>query len=189
MTKVRISAIAAITDERGLGKDNHLLVHIPGDLPRFKKITTGHPVIMGRKTFESIGRVLPGRLNIVITRDSNYKVTGATIVHSLEGGLEDAKKEEEKRVIASSIATKQSHANIPNTKYQILNTNLEVFILGGGQIFKEAMPFIERLYLTVIHKNFPADVFFPDYSNFTKVTEKEEHTFEDISYTFLTLEH
>lgn len=170
MANVRISAIAAITDERGLGKDNHLLVHIPGELPRFKQITMGHPIIMGRKTFESIGRVLPNRANIIISRKNIYNSLKADESNSVIvcQNLEQA--------IGEAIqAAKQTEVN-------------EIFIIGGGQIFAEALPQIDRLYLTVIHKNFPADVFFPDYSDFTKVIEKEENTSEGFSYTFLTLE-
>lgn len=156
----RISAIAIISKNRGLGIDNHLLFHIPGELPRFKKITTGHPVIMGRKTFESIGRVLPNRTNIIITQNANFKVENAIVVHSLDEALEEAERVDEN----------------------------EIFILGGGQIFQEALPFTNRLYLTIVEKEVAADRFFPDYSSFTKVVAKEVKTDWDYPYTFLTLE-
>ena len=87
----RISAIAAIGENRELGGKNQLLWHIPGELKRFKEITMGHPIIMGRKTFESIGRVLPGRANIIITRDSSFTVEGAIVVPSVEKTMEVAK--------------------------------------------------------------------------------------------------
>src|SRR5258706_11163097 len=86
-----ISAIAIISKNRGLGLENHLLFHIPGELPRLKKITMGHPIIMGRKTYESIGRPLPGRTNIVITRDSTFQIEGVEVVHSLPDALDRAK--------------------------------------------------------------------------------------------------
>lgn len=156
-----ISAIAIISKNRGLGLENKLLFHIPGELPRFKKITTGHPVIMGRKTFESIGRVLPGRTNIIVTKDPNYSVEGAEVVNSLSEAISKAKQ-----------ATGAD----------------EIFILGGGQIFKEALPLTDRLYLTVVEKQVPADAFFPDYSIFTKVIEKEEKNNWEVPYTFLVLE-
>ncbi len=159
--KSRISIMAAITDERGLGKDNDLLVKIPEDFVRMKALTMGHPIVMGRKRYESIGRPLPGRTNIVVTRDSAYAVAGVTIAHSLENALEVAKK-------SSGFD--------------------EIFIFGGSQIFQQAIGIVDRLYLTVIHKNFPADVFFPEYSNFTKVLEKKDEIFENVPYTFLTLE-
>src|SRR4029079_2394806 len=98
MNTPRISAIAIISKNRGLGKDNHLLFHIPGELPRLKAITMGHPLIMGRKTFESIGHPLPGRLNIIITRDPNFTVDGAIVVSSLEHAIDEGKKREEERV-------------------------------------------------------------------------------------------
>lgn len=159
---MRISGIAIISKNRGLGADNHLLFHIPGELPRFKAITTGHPVIMGRKTYESIGRLLPNRTNIIITRDKEYAVTGAEMAATLEDAIELAKK-------------------APG--------NDEAFILGGGQIFEIALPIIDRLYLTIVDAEVPADVFFPQYeSEFTKVVEQQKMTDWDYPYTFLTLE-
>jgi len=161
MEKSRISAMAAVSDNKVIGKNNDLLFHIPEDFARMRRITTGHPLVMGRKTFESIGRPLPNRTNIVITRDSNYKAEGIVVVRSLEEGIAQAKLS-------------------PGSD--------EIFIFGGGQVWAEAMPHIDRLYLTVVHKTVDGDAFFPDYSEFSKVLEKEDHTFEDISYTFLTLE-
>lgn len=159
---MKVSAIAIISQNRGLGFENHLLFHIPGELPRLKQITMGHPIIMGRKTYESIGKPLPGRTNIVITRDSAFTVDGAIVVHSLSEAMERAKKEV---------------------------GNDEVFILGGGQIFKEAMPFTDRLYLTIVDHEVPADVYFPQYEKeFTKIFEKEEKTDWEYPYRFLTLE-
>lgn len=177
---MRISAIAIISKDRGLGFENHLLFHIPGELPRLKKITMGHPIIMGRKTYESIGHPLPGRLNILITRDAQYKVDGAVVVNSLEQAVRLAKEWEEERI--------KNTEDMQNTKYEILNTESEAFILGGGQIFTEALSITDRLYLTIVDHQVPADVFFPEYKEFTKVIEKEEKTDWDYPYTFLTLE-
>lgn len=156
-----ISAIAIISKNRGLGFENKLLFHIPGELPRFKTITTGHPVIMGRKTHESIDRLLPNRTNIIITRDSSYKIDGAIIVHDLPEAIDVAKKS-------------------PGAD--------EIFIIGGGQTFTEALPMTDRLYLTVVDTEVSADTFFPDYSEFTKVITEEKHTEWGHPYTFLTLE-
>ena len=159
---MRISGIAIISKNRGLGVENHLLFHIPGELPRFKHITTGHPVIMGRKTYESIGRLLPNRTNIIITRDKAYGVTGAEMAATLEDAIELAKK-------------------APGSD--------EAFILGGGQIFQMALPIIDRLYLTIVDAEVPADVFFPAYeSQFTKVIDVQKMTDWEYPYTFLTLE-
>src|SRR5258708_35493960 len=109
---MRISIIVAIDSKNGIGRDNKLLWNIPEDLKRFKELTWGHPIIMGRKTFESIGRVLPYRTNIIVSRDPNYKVKDALVVHSLEEALEKAK------MCAGST---------------------ETFIIGGGQIFEQAL--------------------------------------------------
>lgn len=177
-----LSAIAAIGQNNELGANNKLLWNIPGELARFKRITTGHTIMMGRKTFESIGRVLPNRTNIIITHDEKYTVEGAVVVHSLEKALEV-----EKEYQVSGITYQGKKEDLLNTKYVIPNTN-EVFIIGGGQIFAEAMPQIQRLYLTIVHADFPeADVFFPKYSEFTKVLEREDHESEKYKYSFLTL--
>jgi dihydrofolate reductase len=156
-----VSAIAAITEkDRGIGKDNDLLWKIPEDLKRFKEITLGHPIIMGRKNFESIGRALPKRMNIVVTRDVAYHAENCVIVHSVEEAIAKAK----------------------------LLDQSEVFIIGGGEIYKQALPFTDRLYLTIIHAEKPADVFFPDYAEFTKVVSEENLDFEGTPYTNITLE-
>lgn len=167
MNSPRISIIAIISKNRGLGKDNALLFHIPGELPRFKKITMGHPIIMGRKTFESIGKPLAGRLNIVISRSIVHNLS-ATFPHcvfvtSLEIALEEAKR----------------------------NDQDEIFIIGGGQIYEQALPFANRLYLTVVDAQVDADTFFPAYPEFTKVIpqeDQEDHATEKYTYSFLCLE-
>lgn len=159
--KPRVSAIAAITEkDRGIGKNNDLLWKIPADLKHFKEITFAHPIILGRKNFESIGRALPGRMNIIVTRDTEYRQENCVIAHS----------------IADAIA-----------RAKILDSE-EIFIIGGGEIYTQALPFTDRLYLTLIHAEKPADVFFPEYTEFTKVVSEEKGEHEGISYTFLTLD-
>lgn len=159
--KVRVSAVAAISEkDRALGHGNDLLWKIPDDLKRFKELTFGHPVIMGRKTFESIGRALPGRINIVITRDAAYRAENCVVVNSVENAIEKAKA---------------------------LNHE-EVFIIGGGEIYKAALPYTDRLYLTVIHAEKPATAFFPDYSEFKKIVSEEKKEFAGVPYTNLTLD-
>lgn len=154
-------------EKRGIGKSNGLMWHISGELPRFKQITMGHPVIMGRKTFESIGRALPGRTNIIVTRDiarvKNEFPFVEEIVPSVEEAIERA------RVAPGSD---------------------EIFIIGGGQIYQQAMGkgIVDRLYLTLVKGDFGADTFFPDYSAFSKVISEEEQTTGNYSYKFLTLE-
>jgi dihydrofolate reductase len=159
-TKLKISLIAAISENKVIGRDNDLPWHIPEDLKRFKEITKGHPVIMGRKTYESIGRLLPNRTNIIITRDLKYKVEGALTVFSLESGIEEAKKVDQD----------------------------EIFIIGGGQIFEQSMSVANTLYLTIVHTNLEGDVHFPDYSEFTKETYRRDSSNEEHTYTFLNLE-
>jgi len=155
-----ISIIAVVGRNNEIGKDNRLLWHIPEDLKRFRKITQGHTVIMGRKTFESIGKPLPNRENIVVTHDRLYKAPGCKVVDSLESALSIAQKEETD----------------------------EVFIIGGGNIYSQAIEYADKLYLTVVDANSIADSFFPDYSAFTKKIREEKHTSGNLSFTFLELE-
>lgn len=156
----RISAIAAMDSKRGIGKDNQLLFKIPEDFKRMRTLTFGHPIIMGRKTFESIGRVLPGRTNIIITRDLSYQAPGAILVGSLEQALKTAKERDQR----------------------------EIFIFGGGQVFEEAMPVVDRLYLTIVEGDFQADTFFPDYSAFKKILFEKNGESGNLRYTFIDLE-
>lgn len=161
-----ISILAAIDSKRGLGKNGKIPWHISEDFKRLKEMTMGHPLIMGRKTFESLGRKLPGRIHIVITRDSsslkNLNYQPDIIASSLEEGLEKAK---------------QSQGSD------------EIIIFGGGQIFKEAIEkgLVDMLYLTVVEGDYGADTFFPDYSMFKEVS-REDKSDEDYKYSFLTLE-
>lgn len=149
-------------DEKGgIGKNNQLMWHIPGELPRFKSITTGHPVIMGRKTFESIGRPLPNRTNTVVTQNPNFRAGNCKIAGSIDEAIEMAKRE-------------------PGSD--------EIFIIGGGQIYQQAISKADRLYLTLVEGDFGADTFFPDYSTFTKVISEEPHSEGGYKYKFLTLE-
>jgi dihydrofolate reductase len=146
-----------------LGKNNDLLWRIPDDLKRFKTLTSGHPVIMGRKTYESIGRPLPNRTNIVVTRDSGWEASGTVTAPSIEIAIEKAK----------SIDTQ------------------EVFVIGGGQVYTQALPYATRLYLTLIEEKIPvdADTFFPPYeTEFTKVVSEERGSHEDTRYRWVTLE-
>lgn len=183
MNQPKISLIAAIGKNRELGKDNKLLWHISADLKHFKEVTTGHVVIMGRKTFESIGIPLPKRLNVIITRDRSYKPDGVTICHTLEEAIETGSKYS----VASSKHTSKIHSPATDYKLQATDEN-EVFIIGGGQIFEQALPIADRLYLTIIDASFPADTFFPDYSQFNQTISKKEAASDGYRYSFLVLE-
>lgn len=162
MQSPRISMIAAVgAHDRALGKNNDLLWRLPEDLKRFKQLTTGHAIIMGRKTYESIGKPLPNRTNIVITRDPSYQAEGCIVVTSLDEAI----------VNARDVETE------------------EIFIIGGGQIYEQGLEYADRLYLTLIDApSVGADVFFPDYSAFTKKISGEHGVSGDIHYTWVTLE-
>jgi dihydrofolate reductase len=156
-----ISLIAVIGKNRELGKDKQLLWHIPGDLPRFKQITMGHPIIMGRKTYESFGHPLPGRTNILVTRDLSFAVPGLQVVHSLDEALMLAKASE---------------------------GGEEIFVIGGGEIYKQIIDRADRLYLTLVDREAEADTFFPEYAEFDKVVSQERQHVGGYSITYLTLE-
>ncbi len=127
-----LSMIVAAAENNAIGKDNKLLWHLPDDLKHFKQTTKGHHVIAGRKTFESQGRPLPHRTNIIITRNKNYRAQGCVIVNSLEEALKQVKNDD------------------------------EPFIIGGENIYRLAMPKADRIYLTRVHAEFEADTFFPE---------------------------
>lgn len=197
MSKPKVSAIVAMDEKRGIGKANTIPWRIPGEQKMFREITMSHPMIMGRKTFESLGRILPGRPHIVITRDTDYEVDGVTVVHSVEEGLEIARKVEAERLsspppIPVSTGTDPVDSRLRgNDKGIGGNDNIaEVFIIGGGQIFKEALVkgLVDRLYLTVVEGDYDADVFFPEYPEFTKKVTEESKEVEGYKYKFLILE-
>ena len=159
-----ISLIAAIDDKNGMGKQGILPWHISEDMKWFRETTRGHPVIMGRKTFDSIEkRVLPKRTNFVITRDISQiePQENLVVLTSLDEAIEKA---------------------------QITEGGEEVFILGGGQIYEQAIHLADRIYLTRVQGDFQCDVFFPDYSKFSKEVYKREGKDEKNSYTFYILE-
>lgn len=165
--KPKVSIIAAITPERVIGKKGSgMLWHIPEDMRHFKELTTGHVVIMGRKTYETLGKPLPNRVNIVITRDLDFKAEGCLVVHSLEEALKTA-----------------------STLRQTQGDKDEVFVMGGGEIYEQAIGLADKLYLTLVHKSFEGDVFYPDYSEFKKEVRREEgESANGIKFTFLELE-
>ena len=158
---VTLSIIAAIGENRELGKNNTLLWDIPEDMNHFRTITRGHTVIMGRKTYESIGHALPGRVNIVITRDISFTTPdGCFIVHSLEEAIKLGKEKEQ----------------------------TEVFIIGGANIYAQAIDLADKLYLTIIHHAFPeVDTFFPKYTRFSTPISTKDGQDATYSYTFLEL--
>jgi dihydrofolate reductase len=169
-----INAIVAMGAKRVIGRKNGLLWPIPDDLKRFKELTMGHPVIMGRKTFDSIlstlKKPLPSRTNIIITRDPSFLSRQGLDIHraalcivgSLEEALEKAKK-------------------MPGGD--------EIFIIGGAQIYEQSLPFVERLYLTLVDSEEEGDAYFPAYEHlFTKKTSEESRQHNDLKYKWVTLE-
>ena len=157
-----ISIVVAIAENHAIGKDNQLLWRLPKDLKHFKAITSGHTIIMGRKTFDSMGKPLPNRRNIVISRNEVLELPGAELVSSLEAAL------------------------------ALCQTEEEVFIIGGGEIYKQAIALTDRIYLTVVHHSFEADAFFPEIDRSTWIEkEAEKHAPDEqhqYAYTFSTLE-
>ena len=163
--KPKISLIVAIDDKNGIGKNNKIPWNISEDLKRFKRLTTGHPVIMGRKTFESIlehiGKPLPNRVNIVVTQNLDFKKEGIVILNSLEDAINKAKESE----------------------------NREIFIIGGARIYEQAIGVADKIYLTKVEGNYNCDVFFPDYkSQFKRIINEEEGESNGIKYKFIDLE-
>ncbi|MBI2051365.1 dihydrofolate reductase [Candidatus Roizmanbacteria bacterium] len=155
-----VSAIAALAvKNRVIGNRGKIPWHIPEDIKRFRDMTKGHAVIMGRKTYESIGRPLPDRTNIVVTRDPAYKAEGCIVVTTIDDALERAREFEKE----------------------------EVFIIGGGEIYKVAFPKTDRLYLTLVEGDYEGDAYFPDYSEFKKVISEERRQAGGYTYAFVTL--
>ena len=158
-----ISIIVALDDKRGIGAKNRMLWRISKDFAHFKTITMGHPVIMGRKTHEAIGRALPGRTNIVITREPDYSASGCEVVHSLDEAIKLAQTKDDK----------------------------EIFIIGGGEIYKQALEqnLVDKLYLTKVSGDFNAEIFFPEYEAiFTKVLSSKKDSEGDYHLEFVELE-
>ncbi|RNF40443.1 dihydrofolate reductase [Planococcus salinus] len=155
-----ISLMVAHDPNRVIGKDNQLPWHIPEDLAYFKKHTVGKGMVMGRNTFESIGRPLPKRRNIVVTRNEEYRAEGVDIVHDLDEAIRLAKE-----------------------------VNDEVMVIGGEQIFRAILPEADRLYITLIKKPFEGDTFFPEYGEEWKlVTASEEKQSNGIPFSYLVYE-
>ena len=157
-----ISIIVAVAKNGVIGDKNTLLWHLREDMIHFRTTTSGHPVVMGRKTFDSIGRPLPKRTNVVITRDTNLAIEGCTVVHSLEEAVAMFDKSE------------------------------EVFIIGGAQIYAQALAVADRIYLTVIDKEYEGDTSFPeiDYSAWKEISREEYVRGEEFEhpFAFITLE-
>ena len=152
--------IVAVGKNREIGFNNKLLWNIPEDMKRFREITAGHVVVMGSKTYESIGRPLPNRVNIVIAINENYNAPGCLLAISIDEALKIAEEKEERG---------------------------EIFIIGGGSIYEQFLPKTYKLYITVIDDSSKADVFFPDYLEFKNIIYKRESKYNGLKYTFFEL--
>jgi dihydrofolate reductase len=142
-----ISLIVAMGANRVIGRANKMPWHLPADLQRFRRITMGKPIIMGRKTYESIGHPLPGRQNIVVTSSLDYVAPGCEVVHTVEEALRLARGE-------------------------------EIMVIGGGSLYRRFLPMADRLYITLIHRDYEGDTFFPDFDAeaWTEVERTEEYS-------------
>lgn len=158
MARPTLSLVASVARDGGIGNGGELLVRLPGDLPRFKALTLGSPIVMGRKTWDSIGRPLPGRRNVVVTRDRDWHAEGAEVAHSLDAAMAlgaDAER---------------------------------VFVIGGAEIYALALPLADILELTEVDATFAADTFFPrwDRADFRQTSRAERETDEGLHYAFVT---
>lgn len=160
MARPTLALIAAVARNGAIGKDNALLVQLPGDLPRLKRLTMGCPIIMGRKTWESIGKPLPGRRNIVLTRDPRWSAAGAEAVPSLSAALALA-------------------ADAP-----------KVFVIGGAQAWAEALPLADQLFLTEINADLEGDAYFPrwDKGNFKEISRETCVAPSGLEFSFVNYE-
>ena len=160
--KLKISIIVALAENRVIGIENRLPWHLPGDMKWFRRHTLGKPVVMGRKTFESLGRPLPERHNIVVTADAAYQAPGATVTHSIDEAMAAA-------------------GDVP-----------EVMILGGESFYRQMLPRADRLILTLVHADVPGDAWFPEFDwNDWHEVERGDHAADDknpYSFSFLILE-
>lgn len=154
--QLMITLIAAAAENNALGKDNQLLWHLPDDFKRFKSLTTGHHIVMGRKTFESFPKPLPNRTHIIITRQQEYNYEGCIVVHSLEEAL------------------------------AICPASEENFIIGGAEIYLQTLPFADKIELTRVHASFDADAFFPEFNatHWNCVFEEAHAVDEKHNYAF-----
>ena len=156
---MNVSLIVAASRNGVIGAGGKLPWHLPADLQRFKQLTMGHPILMGRKTYESIGKPLPGRTNIVITRQTGFQCCGTTVAHSLEEAL------------------------------LICENEKETFVIGGAEIFKQALPLADRIYLTRINRDFEGDTFLFDINpSAWKEISREDFPADSLPHTFLTYE-
>lgn len=165
MNTMRLSILVAMAKNRVIGKNNALPWHFSADLKHFKALTMGHPIIMGRKTYESIGRPLPGRTNIIVTHQKNYQAAGAITVNSIDGALKVC---------------------------QEVDGNSEVFLIGGAALYRKTLGLCHRIYVTEIQQDFEGDTFFPEFDmKEWQEISREKHVSEvdKLECHFVMLDH
>ena len=162
---MKLSLIVAVAENGVIGHNNQLIWHLPNDLKQFKRLTTGHCIIMGRKTFDSIGKPLPNRTSIIISRNTDFQIENCITVSSLENAISEAKKIE----------------------------NEETFIIGGAEIYRLALPIVDKIYLTEVHHAYEGDTFFPEIDkNIWKEIRREDFEKDEkhsVNYSFVEMEH
>lgn len=153
-----------MSENQVIGLDNRLPWSIPEDMKRFRLLTLGHPIVMGRKTYESIGRPLPGRDNIVISRRSELSIIGTTVTSTLDRAFEVAEKAAEQRLDCT-----------------------EIFVIGGGEIYRQALPLADQIYLTRVHQVIEGDAYFPEISplEFEEISRERKSGNPDYSFILL----
>jgi dihydrofolate reductase len=165
---MKLALIVAMAKNHVIGINNNLPWHLSEDLKYFKRVTMGKPIIMGRKTFESIGKPLPGRTNIVVTRNANYQVEGVKVVHSLKAAME----------LCESIA--------------VIDGCEEAMVIGGAELYQQALPLADYLYLTEVHAEVEGDAFFREFdrSDWQEIARENFRAFEPnpYNYSFTVLE-
>ncbi len=149
-----IALVAAVAENDVIGLDGELPWHLPDDLKFFKRLTSGHVVIMGRKTFETVGHALPDRWNVIVTRNPQYHRADATVVHSIEEAL------------------------------QVTRGADHVFVVGGSEIYRLALPYADRMYLTIVHGEFEGDTVFPEFDTAEWKLEQDERREADAKHTY-----
>jgi dihydrofolate reductase (EC 1.5.1.3) len=168
MNSIDLAIVVAVAENGTIGRDNELPWYLPEDLKHFKRVTLGHPVVMGRNTYDSIGKPLPGRANIVVTRNPDWVREGVLVAHSLEEAIEIGRKEAE----GAGVST--------------------VMVIGGAEFYRQTLPCAHRLYLTEVHAEVLGDAYFPEFDRSEWQELKRENFPRDernpFDYSFITLE-
>ncbi len=164
---MKLSFVVAMGDNRAIGKDGGMPWHMPADLAHFKRVTMGKPMLMGRRTFESIGRALPGRDSVVVTRDADWQAEGVTVAHDIKSGAQQAAAAARARGVD------------------------EIMVIGGASLYEALMNHANRLYITELHARFDADTYFPSIGFGWEEVSRERHDADEknpVAYDFVVLE-